>query len=123
MDSLPDEKIMCHETGFEKSCRDMVIHARCRKWVQIIGTNPNTGEAINRWDCVDALLPLLLIENSQQQRQTGAAVESFRNETVRNNQTFTQAMAAIARYAVDVRAAGVPIAPVVETLRLKENGP
>jgi hypothetical protein len=29
-------------------------------------------------------LPVLLIENSQQQRQTGAAVESFRNETVRN---------------------------------------
>ena len=28
----------------------------------------------------------LLIENSQQQRQTGAAVESFRNETVRESQ-------------------------------------
>jgi hypothetical protein len=27
----------------------------------------------------------LLIENSQQQRQTGAAVEDFRNATVRNN--------------------------------------
>ena len=29
---------------------------------------------------------LSLIENSQQQRQTGAAVESFRNETVKENQ-------------------------------------
>ena len=28
----------------------------------------------------------LLIENSQQQRQTGAAVESFRNETIKENQ-------------------------------------
>ena len=27
-------------------------------------------------------MPILLIENSQQQRQTGAAVESFRNETL-----------------------------------------
>ena len=27
-------------------------------------------------------MPLLMIENSQQQRQTGAAVESFRNETL-----------------------------------------
>ena len=26
---------------------------------------------------------MLLVENSQQQRQTGAAVESFRNETVK----------------------------------------
>ena len=31
-------------------------------------------------------MPLLLIENSQMQRQTGAAVESFRNEAVKANQ-------------------------------------
>jgi hypothetical protein len=29
---------------------------------------------------------MLLIENSQQQRQTGAAVESFRNEMVKANE-------------------------------------
>ena len=29
-------------------------------------------------------MPTLLIENSQQQRQTGAAIESFRNETVKS---------------------------------------
>lgn len=88
---------MCHETGFEKSCRDMVINARCRKWVQIMGNNPNTGEPINRWDCVDALLPLLLIENSQMQRQTGAAVESFRNESVRGQHNLTETILTLAR--------------------------
>jgi len=35
----------------------------------------------------------LLIENSQMQRQTGAAVESFRNETVVANQQAVSAMA------------------------------
>jgi hypothetical protein len=30
---------------------------------------------------------MLLIENSQQQRQTGAAVESFRNEMVKANES------------------------------------
>ena len=30
---------------------------------------------------------MLLIENAQQSRQTGAAVESFRNEMVKQNQT------------------------------------
>jgi hypothetical protein len=30
-------------------------------------------------------MPMLTIENSQQQRQTGAAVESFRNEVVKSN--------------------------------------
>jgi hypothetical protein len=33
-----------------------------------------------------AWMPMLMIENSQQQRHTGAAVESFRNEMVRANE-------------------------------------
>jgi hypothetical protein len=33
---------------------------------------------------------MLLIENSGQQRQTGAAVESFRNEMVKANEVNTQ---------------------------------
>jgi hypothetical protein len=33
---------------------------------------------------------MLLIENSQQQRQTGAAVESFRNEMVKANESSQQ---------------------------------
>jgi hypothetical protein len=33
---------------------------------------------------------MLLIENSQQQRQTGAAVESFRNEMVKANESGQQ---------------------------------
>jgi ribosomal silencing factor RsfS len=32
-----------------------------------------------------AWMPMLLIENAQQSRQTGAAVESFRNEMVKQN--------------------------------------
>jgi hypothetical protein len=41
-----------------------------------------------------AWLPMLLIENSQQQRQTGAAVESFRNEMVKANETGQQMLIA-----------------------------
>jgi hypothetical protein len=96
MTYLPEVGVGCHETGFEKDCRDMVVNRRCRKWIQIQGTNPNTGESVNRWDCVDAWFPLLLIENSQMQRQTGAAVESFRNEVVRANQQACQVIAATA---------------------------
>ena len=33
-----------------------------------------------------AWLPILIIENAQQSRSTGAAVESFRNEMVSANQ-------------------------------------
>ena len=50
------------------------------------GTNPNTGKEVDEWGCAVTWLPVLLIENSQQQRHTGAAVESFRNEMVRANE-------------------------------------
>lgn len=40
---------------------------------------------MDKFGCVDSFLPMLLIENSQQQRQTGAAIESFRNEMVQSN--------------------------------------
>ena len=53
---------------------------KCPMWVQVRGAHPQTGVELDRWDCSFALLPLLLIENANQARQTGAAVESFRNE-------------------------------------------
>ena len=58
----------------------------CAWFTQIRGHNPNTGAEVDEWACAIAWMPLLLIENSQQQRQTGAAVESFRNEMVRANE-------------------------------------
>lgn len=59
----------------------------CAWFVQIRGSNPNTGAEVDEYACAIAWLPVLLIENSQQQRQTGAAVESFRNEMVKANES------------------------------------
>lgn len=53
--------------------------------MQIRGTDPNTGEDVDDWGCSMAWLPKLMIENAIQSRQTGAAVESFRNEMVEDN--------------------------------------
>ena len=58
----------------------------CAWFIQIRGKNPNTGEDVDEWGCAQAWLPVLMIENSQQQRSTGAAVESFRNEMVKANE-------------------------------------
>jgi len=52
----------------------------CEWYQQIRGTHPQTGEPIDEYMCAMLWQNILLIENSQQQRQTGAAVESFRNE-------------------------------------------
>jgi hypothetical protein len=55
---------------------------RCAWFINLAGTNPNTGETIDERGCAMAWIPVLLIENSAQQRSTAAAVESFRNEVV-----------------------------------------
>lgn len=61
----------------------------CAWFTQVRGTNPNTGKEVDEWACAIAWMPMLMIENSQQQRQTGAAVESFRNEMVKANEVST----------------------------------
>jgi hypothetical protein len=58
---------------------------QCSWFTQVRGTNPNTGQEVDEWACAVTWLPMLLIENAQQNRQTGAAVESFRNEVNRAN--------------------------------------
>ena len=60
------------------------IGLQCSWFTQVRGLNPNTGEEIDDWSCAVTWLPTLLIENSQQQRATGSAIESFRNETVKS---------------------------------------
>ena len=60
------------------------IQLQCSWFTQVRGINPNTGEEIDDWSCAVTWLPTLLIENSQQQRATGSAIESFRNETVKS---------------------------------------
>jgi hypothetical protein len=62
------------------------IGIKCSWFTQVRGTNANTGKEVDEWGCAMTWLPVLLIENAQQSRQTGAAVESFRNEVVAVNQ-------------------------------------
>jgi hypothetical protein len=64
----------------------------CAWFIQVRGHHPNTGAEVDEWACSMAWTPILLIENSQQQRQTGAAVESFRNEMVKSNASTQQLM-------------------------------
>ncbi len=66
----------------------------CPMWQMLRGVHPQTGEPIpDEWNCALAHSTKLMIENSQQQRQTGAAVESFRNEMVEANRLSIALMA------------------------------
>jgi hypothetical protein len=84
-----EPKANCPLDGF-KPCRQL----ECAWFMKVRGTNPNTGEEIDDYGCSMAWLPVLMIENSQQQRQTGAAVESFRNEMVKSNDVSQQVLMA-----------------------------
>ena len=89
MSPIPPTEVMCHRTGFAESCRSLVTSGKCTRWLQLRGIDPNTGQEFDRHDCIDNWTPILLVENSQMQRQTGAAIESFRNEMVLlNEQSF-----------------------------------
>jgi hypothetical protein len=61
-------------------------------WTHVRGTSPQGGE-VDMPDCAIKWLPMLLIEGSKVGRETGAAVESFRNEMVKSN-TIALAMQA-----------------------------
>jgi hypothetical protein len=55
----------------------------CLWWIQLRGTNPQTGAEVDEHDCAVRWLPMLLIENAKEVRQGAAATESFRNAVVR----------------------------------------
>jgi hypothetical protein len=87
-------KANCPLDGF-KPCRQL----ECAWFMKIRGNNPNTGEEVDEYGCSMAWLPMLMIENSQQQRSTGAAVESFRNEMVKSNETSQHVLMATLQHA------------------------
>ena len=64
------------------------IEHKCKFYIQVMGKNPQTGQDVYEWNCAITWLPMLLIEGSQQTRQTGAAIESFRNEVIKTQTHF-----------------------------------
>lgn len=70
------------------------VGLQCAWFTRVQGVDTNTGNQVDEYQCAMAWMPMLLIENSGQQRQTGAAVESFRNEMVRSNETSQKVLLA-----------------------------
>ena len=68
----------------------------CAWYTRGQGYDMNSGAQGDSYECAIAWMPMLLIENSGQQRQTGAAVESFRNEMVKANEVNTKLILAAA---------------------------
>lgn len=82
------------ETVSEREGKPVVN--RCAWYTQIAGKDPQGEEFINQWRCSLAWMPILLIENAQTNRGQTAAIESFRNETVRQQNDFLTLIAGAA---------------------------
>jgi hypothetical protein len=65
-----------HKEDVSKVCH------KCPWWTHLIGKNPQNEEMIDDWRCAVAMLPMLLVENSQVTRGTTVAMETFRNGVV-----------------------------------------
>jgi hypothetical protein len=63
---------------------------RCPWYQKLRGKDPQSEQEIDEFRCSIGWLPMLTVENSQMQHQTGAAVESFRNEMVKANDKMIQ---------------------------------
>lgn len=89
----------------EKKCprlnKPCIEHA-CMFYIQLLGTDPQTGEQLNKWGCADAFTPLLLIEVAKEVRQAAAAIESARNEGRKDAASLGAALLALGQ---DVKAA------------------
>lgn len=66
----------------KKDCKGL----ECSWFTKVEGYDINSGKQVDEWSCAITFLPMLLIENAGMSRQTGAAVESFRNEMVKSNE-------------------------------------
>ncbi len=95
---------------------------KCEWFTQVRGTNPQSGEEVDEWGCAVTWLPMLLIENSQQQRQTGAAVESARNESVRDNEENRRLIKQITTAMLQNPIAPIQVESVDEPINKLEGG-
>jgi hypothetical protein len=90
-------KSNCPLNNFEP-CKQL----ECAWFIKVNGLNPNTGEEVEEWGCAQSWMPILMIEQSRQQRQTGAAIESFRNEMVKSNEIGHQVLLATASRSMNI---------------------
>lgn len=59
------------------------VEAKCRFWMRLQGTDPQTGNPRDEFGCAIPWLVVVTLEGNKETRQAAAAMESTRNEMVR----------------------------------------
>jgi hypothetical protein len=68
----------------------------CELYVNLKGKDPHSEGTLDNWGCAWSFVPVLLVENTQMEIQTGAAVESMRNEAAKAARRQNNALAGLA---------------------------
>ena len=72
---------------------------RCPWYVQIRGVDANTGQETGSWGCAIAWMPALMINTANESRKSAGAIESFRNEMVKQGAQTQQILLVAAQLA------------------------
>ena len=67
---------------FHRKDTSKVCHV-CPLWTQVRGADPQSGREIDDWRCAMAWLPTLILDGSQQTRQTGASADKVATEVAK----------------------------------------
>ena len=86
---MNDIEMSCPLGAECEEIKDNKVH-RCKWYVALRGKDPQSDKEIDDWQCAMYWLPILMIENAQTNRGQTAAIESFRNEMVNNNNNFNE---------------------------------
>lgn len=79
MIDLPDKDRCCHHTGFEKSCRQLVVDGKCQRWRKVWGTPAGEKTPRDIYDCLDDHAHTLRIGAIVAAEYTGKAVDKVHN--------------------------------------------
>lgn len=76
---LPKTEKLCHHTGFQKKCRELVTSGTCDRWRDLPGASPFADDIrLTSWGCIDDLVLYLQGEAMRQADGTHTAITQFR---------------------------------------------
>ena len=62
----------------------------CAWFTKIAGKNPQGQKEIEEWGCAVTFMPILMVANTNSNTRTQAAIESFRNKMVSQQEELLQ---------------------------------
>jgi hypothetical protein len=88
---------MASEAKFCPFIKKNCVKHKCVLYAHLIGMNPQTGQPTDEWGCSLAVLPILLVENSNVSRQATASMDKVANEVRHHHQSFLGAVSQTVR--------------------------